>query len=115
MAYDLENLEMVTISETESKEQVMETLRLICDEDFSGKNGSDYTSQEARDAGFNSDFDYHFEDLWADRTSRTLGDLAVLLLSSQYESSPSYYKAHETNYKQVGTTFVIATVAMSHS
>lgn len=109
MANNLGNLLVEFLPQSATKEEALQVLLRLCDEDFSGRNGEEYTSDKVLEKGYNSDaedvFNMHIE------RGEMIIEAIRLTLSAQYEDA--YYIDHRIDIKELNEVYIIATTYMS--
>lgn len=103
------NLKINFLPRDASKEEALNVLLELCDDDFNGTNGKDYTHKGILDAGYSSNAEYYFEGGLIDGLSNI--DAIRETLKTQYESDSYYYDyeieimSHEAGHF-IATTYV---------
>lgn len=83
------NLKINFLPESASKEEALNVLLELCDDDFNGKNGKDYIRKDALESGYSSNAEYYFEGGLISGLSSV--DAIQETLKTQYESDSYYY------------------------
>lgn len=106
--------EIIKFKNVNDKEDILNTLsRIYTDEDFSGNNGEDFTSEAALESGFSSDQDYVIDKL---RKSDLTGEDLIVQFFEEWlrGSGYDYYDDYSIKVKMIGKKKCVASVCASH-
>ena len=100
------NVKVNVLEKTASKDESLSVLLELCDEDFNGNNGKDYTYPEALEAGYESTAAYYFDA--ALQEGKSYIQAIECVLKTQYEGD-SYYCNYAIEILDHDTCYFIAT------
>ena len=109
MANNLGSLLVEVLPKSATKEDALQLLLRLCDDDFSGRNGEEYTSNGALERGYTSDAENIFN--MRLEKGETIIEAIYSTLKSQYEDP--YYADYRIDITEQDDAYIIATTYMS--
>ena len=103
-------LNVNVLPKSATKEEALEVLLTLCDDDFNGNNGEEYISDEALESGYKSDAECYFNQKL--KAGFSLINALEETLTFQYRND-SYYDDYEVEVLEHTDCYFIATTYVS--